>query len=153
MKRVSTKKGYLVYVQGWSKGQRYVWDAEDIEDGGYVDCPNGKDDIFTDRDEAEELLTMVEDYIAEHDYELTAAIEEVVIDHTIDSVSFQGQVADTIADGTLQYLYDGESVVVTGEFKVKGGRVEHLVDIDDKTYIMRVTPNGENDCEFDLIEW
>ena len=75
---VPIEVGYLVYVDGWSKGKRYVWDAAEIEDGGLCDCPNGYEDLFDTREDAEQLKEDVEDYIESHDYILTVGIEEVI---------------------------------------------------------------------------
>ena len=75
---VPVEVGYLVYVDGWDKGQRYVWDAAEIEDGGSCDCPNGYNDLFDTREEAEQLKEEVEDYIDDHDYTLSVGIEEVI---------------------------------------------------------------------------
>ena len=75
---VPVEVGYLVFVEGWSKGTRYIWDAAEIEDGGLCDCPNGYDDLFDTKAEAEQLKEEVEDYIEAHDYTLTVGIEEVL---------------------------------------------------------------------------
>lgn len=70
--------GYLVYVDGWSLGKRYVWDAAEVDDGGLCDCPNGFDDVIVDKVEAEDFKKEVEAYIKEHAYGLSVGIEVVV---------------------------------------------------------------------------
>lgn len=75
---VPIEVGFVVYVEGWDKDKRYVWDAAEIEDGGSCDRPNGYADLFDTLDEAEQLKDDVEDYIAVHDYTLSVGIEEVI---------------------------------------------------------------------------
>lgn len=75
---VPIEVGFLVYVEGWDKGKRYIWDAAEIEDGGSCDCPNGLADLFDSYADAEQLKDDADDYIDAHDYTLTVGIEQVI---------------------------------------------------------------------------
>lgn len=75
---VPVEVGYLVYISGGRLEHQYVWRPEDIENGGLCDCPNGYDDLFGTKAEAEHLKEEVENYIEAHEYTLTVGIEEVV---------------------------------------------------------------------------
>jgi hypothetical protein len=55
-----------------------VWRTEDVGTGGSVDCPNGWDDTYPTRDEAEAVMDELEEYAEDKGYSnCTFSIEEV----------------------------------------------------------------------------
>lgn len=70
--------GYLVIMQKGDFPSRYVWNTEDVDNGGSVDCPNGWDDTFHTREEAEAVMDELEEYAEAKGYSaLSFNVEEV----------------------------------------------------------------------------
>lgn len=64
---VMNKTGYTVLMEKGDTGSRYVWSTDDVDNGGSIDSPNGWADTYPTREEAEEVLSELQDYAESKD--------------------------------------------------------------------------------------